>query len=141
MGEVRKVFDQLTEVLFAGEQDLAEKLYAPNAVGVTPDGQELKGGHEIVAYVRAMIDAFPDGKYEPISKVESGNIAVDEGRFVGTNTAPLVTPTGQTIPATGRRVSMRSCDIAEVDHGMITSHRFYFDQVDMLTQLGLMPKG
>jgi hypothetical protein len=34
---------------------------------------------------------------------------------------------------------MRSCDVAEVEGGLITSHRFYFDQMDFLGQLGLLP--
>lgn len=140
MGEARKVFDQLTEVLFSGDLDLAEKLYTTDAIGETADGQELKGGHEIVEYVRQMLSAFPDARFESITKVESGKVAVDEGRFIGTHTAPLVTPSGERIPATGKRVSMRSCDIVEVDHGLIRNHRFYFDQMDMLGQLGLLQK-
>jgi predicted ester cyclase len=140
MGSARKVMDQLTEVLFSGDLDLAEKLYAPDAIGETADGQQLKGGHEIVDFVRQMLAAFPDGRYEPIAKVDSDTIAVDEGRFTGTNTAPLIGPTGEKIPATGRRVSMRSCDVIEVDHGLVTRHRFYFDQFDMLNQLGLLPR-
>ena len=33
---------------------------------------------------------------------------------------------------------MRSADMATVRDGKIVSHDFYFDQLDMLTQLGLM---
>ena len=49
-------------------------------------------------------------------------------------------PNGETIPATGRRVRARECDVATVESGVVTSHRFYFDVQDWLTQLGLAPE-
>lgn len=139
MGQARATMDSLTEAYFERRFDRAEALYAPDAIGVTPDGTELKGGHEIVSYMRTFLDAFPDARYEVLSKVEAGSVAVDEGRFIGTNDAPIVTPTLDIIPATHKHISLRGCDVLEVDHGLVRSHRFYFDQVDMLTQLGLMP--
>jgi hypothetical protein len=33
---------------------------------------------------------------------------------------------------------MPACDIATVENGVITRHRFYYDQMDFLGQLGLM---
>jgi ketosteroid isomerase-like protein len=47
-------------------------------------------------------------------------------------------PTGETLPATGKEVRVRSCDVARVEGGEITSHHFYFDQLEFLIQLGLM---
>ena len=49
-------------------------------------------------------------------------------------------PNGETIPATGRRVRLRECDVATVENGVVTSHRIYFDMQDWLTQLGLAPE-
>lgn len=139
MGEARVVMDRTTEALFAGDREGAKQSYAPDAIGVAPDGTELKGGHEIVEWLGTFFRAFPDAQYESIAKHESGNVAVDEGRFVGTNTGPIELPTGETLPATGKRVSMRGCDIVTVEGGVITSHHFYFDQLDFMTQLGLLP--
>ena len=48
-------------------------------------------------------------------------------------------PNGETIPATGRRVRARECDIVTVENGVVTSHRLYFDVQDIPTQLGLAP--
>ncbi|HKO83567.1 MAG TPA: ester cyclase [Actinomycetota bacterium] len=83
---------------------------------------------------------FPDNSCEPAYKHESGDTAIDEGYFVGTNTAPLSLPTGESAPATGKAVRVRICDIATVQNGVITNHRFYFDQVDLFCQLGLLPE-
>jgi ketosteroid isomerase-like protein len=101
---------------------------------------ELRGREQIVQYLKGINDAFPDNSYEPAYRHESGDTAIDEGYFVGTNTAPLSLPTGESVPATGKAVRLRICDIATVQNGVITNHRFYFDQMDLLGQLGLLPE-
>ncbi len=60
--------------------------------------------------------------------------------MVGTNTGPMTGPNGETIPPTGRRVRARECNVATVENGVVTSHRYYFDMLDWLTQLGLAPE-
>jgi ketosteroid isomerase-like protein len=138
MGEAREVMDQITDAYFSKDMDAAAKLYAPDAVAVAPDAGELRGRDQIVAWSKELFDAFPDATYEPVNEYESGNTAIDEGYFVGTNTGPLQGPTGETIPATGKSVRVPACDIATVANGVITRHRFYYDQMDFLGQLGLM---
>ncbi|MCW2615782.1 MAG: SnoaL-like polyketide cyclase [Frankiales bacterium] len=80
--------------------------------------------------------AFPDAPYEPVSQLESGDVAVDEGYLAGTHTGVLSTPEGDVAP-TGRSLRLRSCDVLTVKGGKAVSHRFYFDQLDLVTQLGL----
>ena len=139
MGEARNILDQATEASFRQDWAAAEKFYAPDAIGVTPDQGELKGGAEIMRWLKEFFDAFPDAQYQPEHKHESGNTAIDEGWFVGTNTGELILPTGDKLPATGKRVRVRGADMATVENGMITSHRFYYDQMDFLGQLGMAP--
>ena len=138
MGEAREVMDRITDAYFSKDVDAAAKLYAPDAVAVAPDAGELRGRDQIVAWSKELFDAFPDATYEPVNEYEAGNTAIDEGYFVGTNTGPLQGPTGETIPATGKSVRVPACDIATVENGVITRHRFYYDQMDFLGQLGLM---
>jgi len=107
---------------------------------VTPDAGEIRGREQIIDYLKQLSDAFPDGRYEAAYAHESGDTAIDEGYFVGTHTAPLRTPTGEEIPATGKQVRARSCDVATVQNGLIASHRLYFDQMEFLGQLGLLPE-
>jgi predicted ester cyclase len=140
MGEARKVMDRVTKAVFAEDVKTLGKLYAPDAIADTPDQGEIKGREEIVNYLNEFLVAFPDAKYDTTRKHEAGDTAIDEGYFTGTHTGPLHGPEGQVIPPTGKRVSMRSCDMATCENGLVTSHRFYFDQVDFLTQLGLMPE-
>ena len=137
MGEAREVLDRLTEAVMRGQVDELPNLYADDATLVTPDAGEIRGREAIAEYFATFSRAFPDASWEALSQLEVGDTAMDEGWFIGTHTAPLATPTGETIPATGKRVRLRECDVATVENGRITSHRFYFDQMEFLEQLGL----
>ena len=140
MNQARDVLDRLTETA-ANQHDLeaAMSLYAADAVVMTPDAGEIRGRDEITEYWHGLIDGFPDGHYESIAKTDAEDKAVDEGYFEGTNTAPMKTPTGETIQPTGKHVKLRSCDVATVKDGMITEHHLYFDEGEFMRQLGLTP--
>ena len=137
MGEARDVLNRMTSAVFSGDVDALADSYAEDAVLVTPDRGEVRGRESIVDYFRPFFEAFSDIRWEEIQRHEAGNVAIDEGFFTGTHTAPLANPDGEAIPATGKQVRLRECDVATVDGGRITSHRMYFDQVDLMNQLGL----
>jgi predicted ester cyclase len=139
VGEAREAIDRLTQTVFNEGAEAARSLYAEDAVAETPDQGTIRGSGPIAEYLGEFTAALPDASYESTGKHESGNVAIDEGYVVGTNTGPLTTPDGE-MPPTGKRVRLRSCDIATVEDGLITSHRFYFDQMDFMAQLGLMPE-
>ena len=68
----------------------------------------------------------------------AGDLCVEEARFVATHTGALHTPT-RVIPPTGSEVDLRYSIVHTVENGRITSFHLYFDQAEMLMQLGLMP--
>lgn len=141
MGQARDVMDRLTEAVttHAGAERLAE-LYAEDAVAVTPDAGEIHGRDDIVAYWRQMTEMVPDGRYEPVHSYEIGNTAIDEGFFSGRNTGPIQLPTGESLPPTQKEVRIRGVDLATVDEsGRIVDYRLYFDEMEFLGQLGLLP--
>jgi ketosteroid isomerase-like protein len=141
MGEAREVMDRFTAAATESKDFRAvADCYAQDAVAVTPDQGEIRGGDAIADYLRQFTDAFSDIRFEPVAKHEAGNVAIDEGYLTGTNTAPLSMPSGESIPATGKQIRVRSCDVATVEGGLVTSHRFYFDQMELLGQLGLLPE-
>ena len=139
MGEARRVMDQVTEAAFAGNAARFGECYADDATATTPDAGELSGRDQIVNWMQQFKEAIPDMHWEEIAKHEEGDTAIDEGYVVGTNTGPLQLPDGETFPATGKQVRVRSCDVATVRAGVIVSHRFYYDQMEFLSQLGLAP--
>ncbi|WAZ23303.1 ester cyclase [Streptomyces cinnabarinus] len=140
MGQARELMDRLTEAV-TGEPDLKAlaELFAEDAVAFTPDGGEVTGRDNIVDYWRQMTDAVPDGTFVPEHAYETGDTAIDEGWFSGTNSGPIALPDGETLPATGKAVRIRGVDLATVRDGRIVSYRLYFDQMDFLDQLGLLP--
>jgi steroid delta-isomerase-like uncharacterized protein len=137
MGEARDVMDRVTAAMESNDAEAAKALYARDAVAETPDEGTLRGGDAIAGWLVKFAEAFPDARFEQVNGLEVGDTAVDEGFLVGTNTGPLPMPDGGTVPATGRAIRLRACDLATVEDGAITSHRFYFDQMEFLDQLGL----
>ncbi|MBK5308205.1 MAG: nuclear transport factor 2 family protein [Frankiaceae bacterium] len=137
MGQAREVLDKVTEAILAGDRKAIARLYAEDAVADTPDEGRLVGRDAVADYLAGFARAFPTIEWEPISQLEVGDTAIDEGYIIGTNTGPIATPEGD-LPATGRTIRLRECDLLTVRDGLAVSHRFHYDQIDMLTQLGLM---
>jgi ketosteroid isomerase-like protein len=136
MGQAREIMDRLTAAVMSGDGDALGQLYAADAVAETPEGPRLEGGAAIADYLLTFKRAFPDASHESAMKHEAGDTAIDEGYFVGTHTGALSTPEGE-VPPTGRKIRLRECDILTVRDGVAVSHRFYYDQLDFLSQLGL----
>ncbi|HEV3401925.1 MAG TPA: nuclear transport factor 2 family protein [Acidimicrobiales bacterium] len=137
MGQARELMDRMTDCMRKHDFEGLASLYASDAVITTPDEGQIKGREGILGYLRRLSVALPDFEWEELASHESGDTAVDEGWVVGTNTGPIETPT-ETVPATGRRVRVRGCDVATVRDGQISSHNFYFDQLELFGQLGLL---
>ena len=80
-------------------------------------------------------DAFPDNRLQ-ISAIHADDRGgVHEGRATGTHTGTLRGPTGEIAP-TNRKAQIDFCSVYEFEEGKITSFHLYFDQADMLRQLG-----
>jgi ketosteroid isomerase-like protein len=140
MGEARELMNRITEGVMSGDRQALEAVYAPDAVIETPDAGRLSGQDAVIDYLLGFEKAFPDASFESLHEHEAGDTAIDEGYFVGTHTGPLAAPTGETIEPTGKSVRLRASDFATASGGRVTSHRFYFDQMDFLGQLGLLPE-
>jgi predicted ester cyclase len=139
MGQARDALDKLTAAAVeAHSLDSVMSMYSDNAVLSTPDAGEITGRDQIAAYWRQFIEGFPDAKYQYLNKIEAGDKAVDEGWFEGTNTKPVKLPSGETMPATGKHIKMRSCDVATVENGKVVEHHLYFDELDFQRQMGLI---
>ena len=139
MGEAREIFDRATAGINAHDAQAIAACYAENAEVRDPFGPH-RGRQEIAAYWEVFFTAFPDARGEAVRKYEVGDTAIDEWEFEGTHTGPLVSPDGSAIPATGKTVRMRGADFGRVENGLIAEHRIYFDQMEMLAQLGLVPE-
>ncbi|WP_182873753.1 ester cyclase [Microbispora sp. H10670] len=118
--------------------DLHEILshYSPDAVYVGPSG--VAEGFEQIAWVYEQIfAAFPDFHVTAWYEVaDCENPAVTEWTYTGTHTGPLLLPDGREIAGTGCRITLRATCTSFVENGKIKTHREYFDQLELYSQLG-----
>jgi steroid delta-isomerase-like uncharacterized protein len=104
-----------------------------------PGGLRLLGRDAAEALWATWNEAFPDNRLDTVEIHADDRGGVQEGRFTGTHRGTLHGAAGD-IPATGRSVDARYCGVYEFDEGKITSFHLYFDQADMMIQLGVMPE-
>jgi ketosteroid isomerase-like protein len=138
MGQPRDLMNRATAAVLTGDLAALRDIYAPDVVATTPDEGELHGIDRFIEWNQSFVGSFTDREYVPLLEHETADCAIDQGDFVGTNTEPMRLPDGQTVPPTGKQVRVRAADVATVRDGRIVRHDFYFDQLDLLVQLGLM---
>jgi predicted ester cyclase len=59
------------------------------------------------------------------------------GPFTCTNTGPLAGPHGQ-LPPSGRKVDLPFADFARISDAAIIEYRTHYDQIGLVTQLGMI---
>jgi steroid delta-isomerase-like uncharacterized protein len=110
----------------------------PDIEWVQPGGIVLRGPDQVIASQRLFWEAFPDAKVNLVNQIVADPFVVTEGTFTGTQTGTLRTPNGD-IPPTGKAIKLRYVSVQRVEKGLIASEHLYFDQAEMMAQLGLMP--
>jgi len=138
MSDVQDVAARWVEAFNAHDEQKMRELTAEQSVIEAPGDVRLEGRDATVGYGLAWLNAFPDASFTVHHELVAGDWVVQEFTFAGTHQAPLVGPDGE-IPATGRTLNGRGTQILRVADGVVTDTRLYFDQVQVLTQLGLMP--
>jgi ketosteroid isomerase-like protein len=113
-------------------------LFHPGCALVSPEGT-ADGREEIASVVTRFFTAFPDYHRSTWRKIDVGDCAVDEVTLTGTHKGPLLLPDGEEAEATGRPIFVRCCDLITVQDGLVVSYQVYFDQLELLAQLGLYP--
>jgi steroid delta-isomerase-like uncharacterized protein len=118
------------------------QLQTPNSVyDEVGTGRRVEGPDAFIALSQGWKSAFPDAKGTINNTLATGDTAVVEVTWTGTQTAELVTPTGDRIPATGKKVNIRAVQIVTTSGGKIAATRHYFDSMTMMAQLGVVPTG
>jgi steroid delta-isomerase-like uncharacterized protein len=90
------------------------------------------------AYNASFIPAFPDLHFEDRYVLADGDKIVYFWDGTGTHDGPLALPTG-TAPATHKKASVPGVLYVELKDGKIVREETYWNQVELLAQLGLMP--
>lgn len=137
-GETRQIVEKDLESWNAHDKtawtrDISDDADMTGPGGISGKGRELKD-----MFYAMWTDAFPDNQIKPNVIAVDGENAVVEATFEGTHTGPLNAPTG-TIQPTRKRVKVPFVSVSKIRGGKFTSLHLYFDQVELMSQLGLMP--
>jgi steroid delta-isomerase-like uncharacterized protein len=103
-------------------------------------GRTLRGASDVIAGWKGWAAAIPDSKATFEAAHVSGNTVILEATWRGTHSGPLPTPSGE-IPATGRKIEMRACQVVEIADGKALGIRQYLDMLTLMTQLGVNAVG
>jgi predicted ester cyclase len=122
----------------AHDEKALNELHADDIKFNAPGGFKASNAKDATAYATTWLKAFPDGKMTVRSEITSGPWVVQEILMEGTHTAPLESPTG-TIAPTYKKVVGYGVQLLRVENGKIAEARIYFDQLDQMIQLGLIP--
>ena len=101
--------------------------------------EPAKGREALRELVQGYYAAFPDMRVKREHIFGQGDSVFLEQSLSGTNTGPMTSPTGEEIPPTNKPMRLQQALMFTVENGQIQEARVYFDQLSMLTQLGLAP--
>lgn len=94
-----------------------------------------KGREQVQDFEQGWVNAFSNATITDAQVIDAGASTVLLFTGSGTNDGPF-----GPMPATGRQVSMRFCEVREYDaDGLTVRAQLFYDQVTMLVQLGHMP--
>lgn len=99
-------------------------------------GHSGKGIDDLKATFNEMFTAFPDVKATPDFMISKGDTVVAYVTVTGTNSGPM-----GSIPATNKSFKLNGIDIIIIKDGKAKERWGVFDDMSMMTQLGLIPSG
>ena len=130
----RRLYEGWNERSF---DEIADAMAPDGRIQVAGTGDTFTGRDGSMKYNRGWYDGFPDGQITIDNIVSAGDVVVVEYTGRGTHTGTMATGMGD-IPATGRSVTLKLCDVLEFRDGKVAMQRTYFDTGSLMTQLGLM---
>lgn len=129
----RRVIDELWN---QGKLDVADELFA--ADHESPSAPGLPAGPEGVKAIASMfLGAFPDLHVDIEILIAQGDTVGGRLRQKGTQTGPMVSPTG-TIPPSGKPVDFTEVAMLRIADGKVVTSWYWTDMIGLLTQIGVI---
>jgi steroid delta-isomerase-like uncharacterized protein len=126
----------------AGDWERLRALHTPDCVEEEfATERHLDGFDAMLEVAQGWKRGFPDGRGTVLAAYSDDPAVILEIQWEGTNTGPMLTPTGEEMPATGKQARVRACQVFQVEDGRITSIRHYFNLMTILSQLGVGAPG
>jgi steroid delta-isomerase-like uncharacterized protein len=140
VSEAKKVLEQAIERWNACDRGGWAALYTDDVVYEAPGGARISGLADLKEkYFDALVTAAPDRSSREVMLFAEGDHVVEEARYIGTHTGTWRNPDGAEVPATGKKLDLPFVGVFRVENGKISSIRLYYDQIEVFTQLGLVP--
>jgi predicted ester cyclase len=137
-----RISEKLFDAINAHNLDLGDSFQAVDykfeGPGTGHNGDALNRD-QAKAYTQGFITGFPDLHFELTQKIAQGEYVVINWVASGTHTGPLPTPTGDTLPATGKKATVSGSTTYQIINGKVVKGWTYWDMVSLLSQLGIMP--
>ena len=139
MSDTKQVATEALDAFNAHDEARIRATFSDDVVLEAPGDVRLEGADAATEYAMGWLKAFPDAKLSLADELFDGECSVQRFTFEGTHQATLSGPGGE-IPATNRSLSGRGLQMFRIRDGKITEQQLYFDQMQVLTQLGVMPE-
>lgn len=115
------------------------RCFAESVVTYEPDESEpIRGREALRKRLAAYLAAFPDVRLQEERLFGDEEWVCLNSLFIGTHRGDLPGPGGVTIKSTGRKVSVHGCSVFRLAGGVITEFIGYYDQIELLSQLGMV---
>jgi steroid delta-isomerase-like uncharacterized protein len=105
---------------------------------LVPADQTFTGKEGLRQFMQVWKTATPDGVVTVVNQIASDDGVVNECTYHATHTGPLMSPAGE-IPASGKTLDLRFCEVWTVRGGKLASIHNYQDFATLLRQIGVMP--
>jgi steroid delta-isomerase-like uncharacterized protein len=94
---------------------------------------ELTSPDDFLGWAREWTTAMSDAQVTQAEYIDGGEWSVCRFTGVGTNDGPI----GPVQTGTGKRLELAYCELIRVQDGKVTGGEMYYDQLTLLSQLGL----
>jgi steroid delta-isomerase-like uncharacterized protein len=138
MTETKDTAAHFISAFNAHDEKALNTLHADHIKFEAPGGFKANTSHEATAYAMNWLKAFPNGKMTVRDEIVSTPWIVQEVVMEGTHTGPLDGPNG-TVQPTHKKIVSKGVQLLRIENGKIVETRIYFDMLDQMTQLGLLP--
>jgi predicted ester cyclase len=115
-----------------------KNLLSPDTELEMPGGMHLNGLDQVLQIESVFWEAIPDGQIKRTKEFVAGDTVIVEGVMTGAHTGPFRMPQAE-IPPSGNPVNLRYASVKRIVDGKLVSERLYFDQMELMIQLGAMP--
>lgn len=135
MTNAGELLDKWVSTFNESKWDEGEQLWADNGVGEEIGTGRTFSPKEGTQNAKDWRAAFPDARGVIENRVVSGNQAIGEIVWTGTNRGSL-----NGMPPTNKWAQVRAVAVLTEAEGKIAKTRHYIDMAGLLTQLGVMPQ-